>query len=150
MLACAQSPAEDAERAALEVAAQRWVKAANAGDVATLTATMTEDVELIDDRSTVTGREAAIRALGEVLARGQVIATPRETTLASDIAWRLVGLVQSQKNGDVHARGQAMEIWKRVNHEWRLHRRVTAGATPPPVSVTRPSTSEPVLDRPKK
>ena len=124
--------------------------AVNAQDVDTLTTTMTEDVELLDaNAATVTGRDAAIRALREVATRGQLVATSREITIANDVAWHVVGFAQTQKNGDVHARGQALEIWKRVKGEWKLHRQMAAGLITPADSLTRPSPNEPVLDRPK-
>jgi ketosteroid isomerase-like protein len=142
--------APDSGRVALEAAIQRWVTAVNAQDVDTLTRTMTEDVELLDaDVTKATGRDAAIRALREVVTRGKLTATDRELTVINDVAWRVVGFVQSRKNGDVHARGQALEIWLRVNGEWRLHRQMAAGVFSPTDLVQRPSTSEPVLDRPK-
>ena len=150
MLACTRAPAAEPERVALEAAIGRWMTAVNAQDVATLSTTMTEDVELMDtNTATVTGRSAAIRALRETVTRGQLVATNQEITIANDIAWRVVALAQTQKNGDVHARGQALEIWRRLNGEWRLHRQMAAGVITPSVSLTRPSTSEPVLDRPK-
>ena len=141
--------AEDPDRVALEAASQRWMTAVNAQDVPTLTATMTEDVKLLDaNAATVTGRDAAIRALREVATRGQLVATSGEITIANDFAWHVVGLAQTQKNGDVHARGQALEIWKRVKGDWKLHRQLAAGViTPGDSSLTRPSTNEPVLDR---
>ena len=142
--------AADTESVALEAAIQRWMTAVNAQDVETLATTMTEDVELLDaDAATATGRDAAIRALREVVTRGQLLATSREITIVNDLAWRVVGLAQTQKNGDVHARGQALEIWMRVKGEWKLHRQMAAEVFTPADSLTRPSTSEPVLDRPK-
>jgi ketosteroid isomerase-like protein len=150
LLACTRVPAAPGpEQVALEAAIQRWMTAVNAQDVNTLTRTMTEDVELLDDAGTVTGRDAAIRALREVATRGQLVASTRELTIADDVAWRVIALTQTQKNGDVHSRGQALEIWKRVNGEWRLHRRMAAGVITPAISLTRPSTNEPVLDQPK-
>ena len=141
--------AADPERVALEAAIHRWTTAVNAQDVDALNATMTEDVELLDETVTVTGRDAAIRALREVATRGQLVATSREITIANDVAWHVVGLTQTQKNGDVHARGQALEIWKRVKGKWKLHRQMAAGLITPADSLTRPSPSEPVLDRPR-
>jgi ketosteroid isomerase-like protein len=142
--------APDSGRVALEAAVQRWMTAVNAQDVDTLTRTMTESVELLDaDVAKATGRDAAIRALREVATRGNLIATCRELTVVDDVAWRVVGFVQRRKNGDVHARGQALEIWMRVNGEWKLHRQMAAGLFTPTDLVQRPSTSEPVLDRPK-
>ena len=149
LLACTMVLAADSDRVALEAAIDRWMTAVNAQDVETLTMTMTEDVVLLDDTATVTGRDAAIRALREVVTRGQLVATSRELTIAHDVAWRVVGFSQTQKNGDVHARGQALEIWKRVKGEWRLHRQMAAGILTPADSLTRPSTSEPVLDQPR-
>src|SRR6185295_9004104 len=103
----------------------RWVAAVNAQDVATLASTMTGDVELLDEATTVSGRDAALRTLREIAARGQLTATTREITINGDVAWHVVGLAQTQKNGDVHALGQALEIWKHENGEWKLHRRMT-------------------------
>lgn len=149
LLACARAPAADPQRAALEAAIHRWISAVNARDAAALTATMTDDVELLDHASTVTGRDAAIRALRDVVARGQLVEMSREITIANDVAWHVVGLAQAQPDGVVQARGQALEIWKRVNGEWKLQRRMAAAGTAPEISVTRPATKEPMLDGPR-
>jgi ketosteroid isomerase-like protein len=146
LIACA-APAADTARATLESAIHRWVEAVNAQDVTTLTATMTEDVELSDDSTTVTGRENVIRALREHAARAKLIAATREITISSDVAWHKAGLAQARENGDVQAAGEALENWKRVDGQWKLHRRKVTGDADPEVSVTRPSTKEPVLDR---
>jgi ketosteroid isomerase-like protein len=140
--------AADAERGALEAAIHRWLAAVNAQDVTTLTSTMTGDVELLEDGATVQGREAAIRSLRQGATHGQLIATSAEISMAGDVAWHIVGLAQRQANGDVQAHGQALEIWKRVDGEWKLHRRLATGATPAGISLTRPPAKEPVLDRP--
>ena len=142
--------APDSGRVALEAAMHRWMTAVNAQDVDTLTKTMTEEVELFDaDVAKAKGRDAAIQALREVVTRGRLLATSRELTIVNEVAWRVVGLTQTQKNGDVYARGQALEIWMRVNGEWKLHRQMAAGVFTPNNLLTRPSTSEPVLDRPR-
>jgi len=149
LLACAKAPAANPERAALETAIHRWMAAVNAQDVDTLTKTMTEDVELLDETVAATGRVAAIQVLREVVTRGQLTATSREITIANDVAWHVVAFSQTQKNGDVHARGQALEIWKRVNGEWKLHRQIAADLITPAQLLTRPPINEPVLDRPR-
>lgn len=149
LLASTIALAAENPRVALEAAIQRWTTAVNAQDVDALNATMTEDVELFDDTATVKGRDAAIRALREVAARGKLDATSREITIANHIAWRVGGLTQTQTNGDVHARGPTLEIWKRVKGKWQLHRQMAAGLIAPANSLSRPSPSEPVLDRPK-
>jgi ketosteroid isomerase-like protein len=149
LLACTNVPAADPSRTQLEAAIHRWTAAVNARDTATLSATMTEDVELSNSLGTAKGRDAALRTLSEVAADGQLIATTRELTIADDLAWHLVGLSQVQKNGDVRARGQALEIWKRVKGEWQLHRRMAAEVSPG-LSLTRPPANEPVLDEPRQ
>jgi len=152
LLACTMAAAApDSDRVALEAAMHRWMTGVNAQDVRTLTTAMTEDVELLDaNAATVKGRDAVIGTLREVATRGRLVATTLEISIASDVAWRVLALAQTQKNGDVHARGRALEIWKRVKGEWRLHRQMSAGViTPPAVSLSRPPLSEPVLDRPK-
>lgn len=150
LLACAGAgaPAADPDRAALEAAIHRWTAAVNARDVATLTATMTDDVELRDNLATARGRDAALTTLRELAAGGRLIATSREISVANDIAWHTVSLTQAQRNGDMRARGQALEIWKRVNGDWKLHRRMAADIGPG-ITVTRPPVDEPVLDRPR-
>jgi ketosteroid isomerase-like protein len=141
--------AADPDRAALEAAMHRWTTAVNTQDSNALNATMTEDVQLLDETTTVTGRDAAIRTLREVAARGPLVATTREITIAKDVAWRVGGFTQSRKNGDVHALGQATEIWKRVKGTWKLHRQMAPGLISPKDLLTRPSLNEPVLDSPK-
>jgi ketosteroid isomerase-like protein len=149
LLADTMALAADSQRVALEATTRRWTTAVNTQDVDTLRRTMTEDVRLLDGQATVTGRDAAIRALREIVARGQVIVTNSELEIAGDVACRVVRLAQTQENGDVHARGQALEIWKRVKGEWKLHTQMAPQLISPAISLTRPSTSEPVLDQPQ-
>jgi len=137
------------DRAALETALQRWLVAVNAQDSAALTATMTDDVELSNEVGTVAGRDAAIRALREFAARGRLVATTRELTIAGDLAWHVVGLMQTTRRGDSRAAGQALEIWQRRDGLWQLHRRMAAGASRGDL-LKRPTTKEPVLDRPDR
>jgi ketosteroid isomerase-like protein len=141
--------AANPDRAALEAAMHRWTTAVNSRDVDALKATMTEDVELLDDTATVTGRDAAIRALRDVAARGSLVGMSREITIAKDVAWRVGGFTQTRKNGDVHALGQSLEIWKRVKGQWQLQRQMAAGLLAPKDLLTRPPLNEPVLDSPK-
>ena len=148
ILACTRTPAaQGADQVALQTAIHRWMTAVNARDVATLTATMTEDVELSDNVATVRGREAAISALHDAVKDGPLGGVTFDITIANDVAWHEIGLTQDQKGGIVQGHGLALEIWKRVNGEWKLHRRMATGA--PEVSLTRPSLNEPVLDSPK-
>jgi ketosteroid isomerase-like protein len=142
--------AQEPNRSALETATQRWSTALNAQDVETLTTLMTDDVELLDaTATTVTGREPVMKVLREAARRGQLVATSREITIVGEVAWRVVALTQTQSNGDVLARGQALEIWKRVQGQWKLHRQMAAGIVAPADALSRPSPVEPVMDRPR-
>lgn len=142
--------ASDSQRITLEKAVTGWVSAVNSQHENAVSRFMTDDVELLDSNAaTVKGRDAATRTLREVGARGRLLATTREIRMANDVAWRLVTFSQIQKNGDVQARGQALEIWMRVNGRWQLHRQMSAGFLEPTNALTRPSVDEPVLDRPK-
>lgn len=140
--------AADPERIALEATIDRWTAAVNARDAGALTATMTGGVEILDGTATIAGRDAVIRALREVATRGKLGAASREIEISRDAAWRVADLAQTQKNGDVHARGQTLEIWKRVKGKWKLHRLMAAGLINPANSLSRPAPNEPVLDRP--
>src|SRR5262245_13024529 len=130
LMACAKAPASDSDRDALAAAIHRWTAAVDAQDVVTLTATMTDDDELLDEVAVVRGRAAAIRALIDTT-HGKLGAVTREITIANDVAWHEVGLAQTQKNGDVRGAGLALEIWKREKGEWKLHRRMTTGVVEP-------------------
>ena len=149
LLASTITLAGDSERVALEAAIHRWTTAVNSQDQHALNATMTEDVELLDDTATVKGRDAALRALLEVATRGPLVATSREITIANGVAWRIGELTQTRKNGDVHALGQTLEIWQRVKGKWKLRRQMAAGIIAPKDSLSRPPLGEPVLDRPR-
>jgi ketosteroid isomerase-like protein len=143
-LGCA-APAADDERAALESAIHRWVTAVNAQDSAVLVETMTADVELTADGRTVAGRDAVVRALIEAARHARLVATTREIQLSGSTARHVATLAWLRKNGDVHAGGEAVDGWKRVNGHWRLYQRIVT-VTAPEVSLERPSTKEPVRD----
>jgi hypothetical protein len=53
-----------------------------------------------------------------IVAHWQLVATTREPEISNDVGWHVAGLSHTNKNGDVHALGHALEIWKRVNGEW--------------------------------
>lgn len=146
LLACTAASASDPDRDALRSTIQLWAFAVNSQDVPRLIETMTEDVELSDGTSTVAGRGAAIESLRESVSRGRLLTSTREIAVAEDIGWHVAWLAQAQKNGDVHARGQALEIWKRVNGVWKLHRRMVSDSRDSGELLKRPSTREPVLD----
>lgn len=147
LLVCVPARAADPERIELQAAIHRWAAAVDAQDVATMAATMTDDVELSEDAKTAKGRDAAIRALRSSAARGRWVATSREITVAHGVAWHVAGLALKLKNGDLRAHGQALEIWKHVGGHWKLHRRLVASASTAAIPLERPPANEPALDQ---
>lgn len=144
--------ADDAsDRAALEAATQAWVKAFNARDTDALVALATQDVVLLDPNvAPVSGREAARGAWGHALAaaQGQVTSATKEAVIAGDLAWRIGALTHKLPSGDVIGRGQSLEIWRRVNGAWKIHRQMSSTILAQPRLLPRPLPSEPVLDKP--
>jgi ketosteroid isomerase-like protein len=136
--------ADSADRAAIEVAAQAWAKAFNARDAKALLAMATEDLVVLDpNRPPVSGaaaREAWKNALGA--AQGQLTSASKEIVISGDVAWRIAGLTFRQPA----RQGQALEIWKRVGGEWKIHRQMSSSVLTQPNLL--PTPSEPVLDRP--
>jgi ketosteroid isomerase-like protein len=129
---------ESADRAAIEAAAQAWAKAFNARDPNALLALASEDLIVLDaNNPPMTGaraREALKKALGA--AQGQLTSTSKEIVITGDMAWRIAAFGQ----------GQALEIWRRVGGQWRLHRQMSANVLTQPKLL--PAPTEPVLDRP--
>ena len=141
---------EAADRAALEAATQAWIKAFNARDVDALVALATPDVVLLDSNvPPVSGRQAAraswARAL--VAASGEVTSATKEAVIAGDVAWRIGAFAHKAPNGTVASRGQSLEIWKRVNGAWKMHRQMSSSLLAQP-GVQPRIPSEPVLDKP--
>lgn len=130
---------EPSDRAAIEAAAQAWVKAFNAGDTKALLALATADLVVLDaNQPPMTGpraREAWMKSV--VAARGQLTSTSKEIEIAGDVAWRIAAL----------GRGQVLEIWQRVGGQWKIHRQMSSNVLTP--SNLLPPPSEPVLDRPE-
>ena len=142
---------EAADRAALEAATQAWIASFNARDVDAVVALMTEDVILMDPYiPPVRGRQAARKAWAAAIgaAKGRVTTATKELVIAGDIAWRIGTFVHEPRDSGVPApAGQSLEIWKRVNGKWKLHRQMSSTLLTAP-RLVRPVPSEPVLDRP--
>jgi ketosteroid isomerase-like protein len=139
---------EAKDRAELEAAALRWVHAFNGRDVGALAALATPGIVLLDPvGAPISGREAARKAW-ERMPKGQLTATSKESVVAGDVAWRIGSFAYKLPSGEVVSRGQTLEIWKRVDGRWKLHRQMPASmlAMQP---VPRPQPSEPILDTPE-
>src|SRR5689334_22473438 len=135
---------EASDRAAIETAAQAWIKAFDAHDADALAALATPDVMLMDPATSapVVGADALRKAVGQrgALAKAGITSTTREIFISQDIAWR-VATVNT---------GQSLEIWKRVKGRWRLHRQMSSGLLVPPKRFNQPSPSEPIFDTPPR
>ena len=142
---------EAADRAALEAATQVWINAFNARDADAMVALTTEDVVLLDPAvPPISGREAAREAWRQALgaAKGQVTSATKEAMIAGDVAWRIGALAHKLPNGEVVSRGQSLEIWKRMNRQWKIHRQMSSTLLAQPKLLPRPLPPEPVLDTP--
>jgi ketosteroid isomerase-like protein len=140
-----------ADRAALEAAAQAWTKAFNARNPDALVALATEDIVLLDPGlPAVSGRAAAREAWAQALraAQSQVTSATKETVIAGPVAWRIGSFTHRLPNGDTAGTGQSLEIWKRVNGQWKLHRQMSSTLLAQPRLLMLPRPSEPVLDKP--
>jgi len=142
---------EATDRAAIEATAQAWTKAFNARDVDALLALTTDDVVLMDPRiSPVSGRAAVRRAIPKALASatGRVTNATKEIVIAGDVAWRISAFEHEPANIDTLSRGQSLEIWKRVDGGWKIHRQMSSSILDQPKLFPRRPPSEPVMNAP--
>jgi ketosteroid isomerase-like protein len=142
---------EASDRAALEAAAQTWIKEFNVRNADGMAALTTEDVVLLDPGvPPVSGRESVRETWrrAAAAARGQGATATKEIAISGDIAWRIGAFAQTLPSGEVWSRGQSLEIWKRVNGAWKIHRQMPSPVLARPLLAPRPVPSEPVLDTP--
>jgi ketosteroid isomerase-like protein len=139
------------DRAALEVVAQAWIKAFNARDADALVALATPDVVLLDENmAPVSGQRAVRAAWAQALsvAQGEVTSATKEIAISGDVAWRIGAMARQLPHGGGLSRGRSLEIWKRVNGDWKLHRQMASGVLAQSSLRPRPLPSEPVFDKP--
>jgi ketosteroid isomerase-like protein len=150
---CAVEAGEAADRTALDAAQQAWVAAFNARDADAMAALTTADVVLLAPNSPpVRGREA-VRALwrqAASTARTHVAAENEETVILGEFAWSMGSFTHTLPNGAVVKRGKFLEIWQRVDGQWKVHRDMFSdnAADAKPGFEPMPRPSEPVLDSP--
>jgi ketosteroid isomerase-like protein len=144
-----------ADRRAIEAAAQSWTKAFNARNADQLLELATDDIVLMGAQAPpISGRQAAREQLARAVgtAKGQLSNATKEIVTDGDVAWRIAALAHElpgrEAKSPAESRGQALEIWKRVQGEWRLHRQMSSGLLARPNFGRRPDPSEPVLDKP--
>jgi ketosteroid isomerase-like protein len=138
------------DRAAIEAAAQAWTKAFNAHDPDAMVGLSTDDVVLLDaGMAPTSGHKAAhatwARTLGA--AQGRIASATKEIVIAGSFAWRIAALTRKLPDGEKQLM-QSLEIWKRVDGQWRLHRQMSSDLLAEPSMAPRPMPSQPVLDKP--
>lgn len=96
------------------------------------------------------GREAARAAWRQAVAasRSQITTATKELVVAGDVAWRIGAFTHKLPGGDVAGRGQSLEIWKRVNGQWKIHRQMSSAILVQEKLLPRPLPAEPILDKP--
>lgn len=140
---------EHAEKAAVEAAAQAWIKAFNMRDADALLALSSPDLVLLDAGVTlINGRDAAYVALRKSMDRsaGVTVSASREIVVEGDMAWRVAALSYKELDSGIINRGQALEIWKRVDGRWHLHRQMSSSLLSK--RLLRRTPPGPVLDPP--
>ncbi len=144
---------ERADARAIEAAAHAWIDALNARDTDEMVHLGTDDIVLMDaTQPPIVGKEAARAAWHRSLPDSgtRVASTTKELEVDADIAWRIGALVHERTSGQVISRGQSLEIWKRVEGEWKLHRQMSSGLLARQSRLRRPLPTEPMLDAPQE
>jgi ketosteroid isomerase-like protein len=147
-MVCSAALADDAaDRQAIESSAQQWVKAFHAQSATALASLATADVLVLNGagrpvQGTIAACQAWIRAAA--MTRDTLVSTTKEIVISGDTAWRIGLLAYQQSGGEPH-HGQVLEIWKRTDAGWKLHRQMSSNILE---ATLRPTPSEPMLDRP--
>lgn len=142
---------EAADRAAIEAAAQAFSKAFNARDADAMTALTTEDVVLLDPEvAPISGQKAARAAWQKAVgaAQARLETATKEIAISGDVAWRIGALTHRLPSGEIAAHGQSLEIWRRENGAWKMHRQMSSTILARP-QLVHPVPSQPVLDKPE-
>lgn len=118
----APAAAEDPQ-AVLAALDSKWEEAYASGDQERIAAVYTEDAVLLPPNHPIVDGRADIGAyLGGMMASGAAISLEhRELEVHGDIALRTL-TYEIRADGQVVDTGKALEVWKKVDGEWLLHR----------------------------
>jgi ketosteroid isomerase-like protein len=148
---CVVKADEAADRVALDSAQQAWIAAFNAHDADAMAALTTVDIVLLPPNALpVRGREAvrAVWRQATSTAKAHATVTNEETVILGEFAWSMGAFTHTLPNGAIVSRGKFVEIWQRVDGQWKIHRDMfssnAAAAKRKFAPVPRPS--EPVQD----
>lgn len=117
-------------------AVDTWMERYAAHDAAGVAALYTEDAQLLPpDQEIVTGRAA----IQEFIARTNLPGGPAleivtvETLVFGDHAYRQGSFRLKGPDGSAVASGKILELWKKVDGQWLIHRDMWSANAPPPV-----------------
>jgi uncharacterized protein (TIGR02246 family) len=143
---------EPADRAALEAASQAWAAAFNGRDADGMVALATPDVVSIEANAAPASGRDAVRATwsrAACTARSRMTIVTKEIAVTGAMAWKISAVTHTQPGGTVVARSHLLEIWRKTDGRWKIHRQLSSGELAGRSGLQpRPIPSEPVLDKP--
>ena len=111
-----------------------WGEAYQSGDPAAVAAIYAEDATLLPpNRQMADGRDAIQEIWAAMIDDGvSAEATFTETGSEGDLGYKVGSYVTKDSQGKSLDEGKFVEIWKRVDGEWKLHRDIYNSSLPPP------------------
>jgi uncharacterized protein (TIGR02246 family) len=127
LAACAPSgPTYDpaADRAAIEAASTVWAESFNSGNAAGIAALHTADAVIYPPNAKPVSGKDAIQAFWQGLIDTGIKAEleVEEVSVGGDLASKVGAFKIITPSGEVADEGHFIEIWTRVEGEWRFHR----------------------------
>lgn len=121
-LLCVGCTAPEADEEQLRTTSKAWEDAFNAGDAKALAAIYAPDAKLLPPNSDfVQGREAIQEYWGPFIEGVQGELEIQEVFVQGNLA-NVIGTYIIDVDGEVVDRGKYIEVWKRTNGQWQLHR----------------------------
>lgn len=114
-------PSGSQEGGAIVAQSRKWENALNARDIETLVGLYTSDARVMAPNAGMTSGAAGVRdAFGFMIEAGWTgELRSLETRMAGDIAYN-VGTYRLKAGNDQVDQGKFIEIWRKVNGEWRI------------------------------
>ena len=111
-----------------------WIGAFNDGDAAAIAAMMTEDGMLLPPNSPpIEGREAIEGYWAAAIAGGLSGSLEEiESSVSGDLGYKVGTYELSGADGEVVDHGKWIEVWKKIDGEWLMHRDIYNSSVPLP------------------